>query len=45
MVAGIDYDNFKSAVGERQGVAREDVYHRVWHELLAVQRSTRSRGR
>ena len=45
IVTGIDYDNFKSAVGERQGEAREDVYHRVWQELLAIQRSTRSSGR
>jgi hypothetical protein len=45
IVAGIHYDNFKSAVGERQGAAREDVYHRVWHELPAIQRSTRSRSR
>jgi hypothetical protein len=37
VVADIDYDNFKDAVAERQGLTRERVYHRVWHELLAIQ--------
>jgi hypothetical protein len=36
-VADIDYDNFKDAVAERQGRAREQVYHQVWHDLLRIQ--------
>ena len=44
-VADIDYDNFKDAVGERQGLAREGVYHRVWHELLAIQQLRKQCGR
>ena len=35
----IDYDNFKSAVAERQGHDRARVYGRVWGELLSLQRS------
>jgi len=34
----IDYDNFKNAVGERQGWEREAVYHKVWAALARLQR-------
>ncbi len=34
----IDYDNFKSAVGARQGRERERLYHRVWVALRELQR-------
>jgi hypothetical protein len=37
----IDYDNFKSAVGERQGHERARVYGHVWGELLSLQRHGR----
>ncbi len=36
-IEGIDYDNFKSAIGERQGHARADVYHEVWRALFQIQ--------
>lgn len=35
---GIDYDNFKNAVGARQGGARARVYGEVWGVLLSLQR-------
>lgn len=35
----VDYDNFKGAVAKRQGMKREAVYHRVWSELLRIQRN------
>lgn len=38
LARGIDYDNFKNAVEVRQGPEREAVYHRVWRELLRLQR-------
>jgi hypothetical protein len=34
---GIDYDNFKDAVAEAQGVPRAKVYHDVWRALLPLQ--------
>src|SRR5262245_15815968 len=34
----IDYPNFKSAVGARQGSERERTYSRIWAELLELQR-------
>ena len=34
----IDYDNFKSAVAERQGHERSRLYGHVWGELLSLQR-------
>jgi len=34
----IDYDNFKSAVGKRQGSARARVYHDVWDALYQIQK-------
>ena len=34
----IDYDNFKSAVVERQGHERGRVYGHIWGELLSLQR-------
>jgi len=37
-VDGIDYDNFKSAVRERQGRARATLYHDVWDVLYQIQR-------
>lgn len=33
----IDYDNFKSAVGDRQGRERARLYGRIWGELLSLQ--------
>ena len=36
LVREIDYGNFKSAVGERQGHARKSVYHRVWSETVLL---------
>ena len=36
-VAGIDYDNFKNAVGRRQGRGRAAVYHDVWGALYRLQ--------
>jgi hypothetical protein len=41
----IDYDNFKNAVGARQGYARAGVYHRVWDVLLELQRYRDGRER
>ena len=38
LVDRIDYDNFKDAVARRHGMKREAVYHRVWRELLRLQR-------
>lgn len=37
-VDAIGYDNFKSQVRKTQGPAREDVLHRVWHDLYRLQR-------
>ena len=34
----IDYGNFKSAVGARQGTRRAGVYGVVWETLLSLQR-------
>ena len=34
----IDYRNFKSAVADRQGETRAEVYARVWAELRGLQR-------
>jgi hypothetical protein len=39
-VEGIDYDNFKTAVGKRQGKKREHIYHGVWDALYRVQSGT-----
>ena len=36
----IDYGNFKDAVADRQGRAREAVYHDVWENLRDLPRST-----
>ena len=36
-VSAIDYDNFKSAVGKRQGKEREQIYHKAWHSLYEIQ--------
>jgi hypothetical protein len=36
-VEGINYDNFKSAVGKRQGSARAHLYHGVWDVLYRIQ--------
>jgi hypothetical protein len=38
LVGAIDYGNFKSAVGKRQGWDRERVYHAVWDVLARLQR-------
>ena len=38
LASEIDYDNFKSAVGDRQGDERARIYGHVWGELLALQR-------
>lgn len=34
----IDYPNFKSAVAERQGSSRADIYHDVWATMWEFQR-------
>lgn len=33
----VEYSNFKDAV-KRVNPKREKIYHRVWHELLAIER-------
>lgn len=37
----IDYSNFKAAVGARQGLDREHLYHGVWDVLYRLQRPER----
>ena len=37
MVEAIDYGNFKSEVGKRQGAARAGLYHDVWDVLYRLQ--------
>ncbi len=37
LTCDVDYDNFKSAVAERQGRERAGVYGAVWADLLALQ--------
>ncbi|HOC18733.1 MAG TPA: hypothetical protein PKK95_10715 [Vicinamibacterales bacterium] len=44
-VRDIDYDNFKEAVLQRQGYARERIYHDAWHAFLAIQHPARRVGR
>jgi hypothetical protein len=34
MATSVTYDNFKLEVLRRQGVAREQLYHRVWATML-----------
>lgn len=41
-VRHIDYDNFKNAITERQGWARERIYHDAWRAFLAIQQRPRS---
>jgi hypothetical protein len=36
-VTAIDYDNFKTAVGKRQGAARARIYHDTWDALHQIQ--------
>jgi hypothetical protein len=36
-ISAIDYDNFKSAVGERQGARREQIYHDAWSAFHQIQ--------
>jgi hypothetical protein len=46
-VRDIDYDNFKAAITERMGFARERIYHDAWRAFLAIQQrkgSPRSAG-
>lgn len=38
LVRGVDYDNFKAAVGRRQGASREAVYHDAWRAFYQLQR-------
>jgi hypothetical protein len=38
LATDIDYDNFKSAVSERQGPERARIYGHIWGELLSLQR-------
>lgn len=33
----VDYDNYKHAVGTRQGYDRARIYARVWTDLLALE--------
>ena len=37
IVMDIDYDNFKSAVGETAGLTREHIYSKVWATLLELE--------
>ena len=37
LASGINYDNFKTAVAERQGAKRADLYHDVWAAMLPLQ--------
>jgi len=39
LVADIDYPNFKSAVGQRQGHARAGRYAQVWQVMYGLQQS------
>ena len=43
-ITAIDYDNFKTAVGKRQGAARARIYHDVWDALLPIQERGSSEG-
>jgi hypothetical protein len=36
IVATMDYDNFKTRVARSQGIARSNVYHDVWEDLLRL---------
>ena len=36
-VRDIDYDNFKAAITDRMGWARERIYHDAWRAFLAIQ--------
>jgi hypothetical protein len=37
LASGVDYPNFKSAVTRRQGMARHDLYMRVWSALYGAE--------
>jgi len=37
-ISAINYDNFKSAVGKRQGAKREAIYHDAWAALRHIQK-------
>jgi hypothetical protein len=37
LTAGIDYDNVKGMVAERQGPERAAIYSNVWADLLALE--------
>lgn len=39
----VDYGNFKSAVGKRQGHARAGVYHSLWSVLTRLERGFEKR--
>jgi len=39
MALDINYDNFKDAVADRQGMARSNLYHEVWDTLYQLQTS------
>jgi len=41
LVDGIDYDNFKDAVHERQGMERALLYSNVWQGLRALEKLDR----
>lgn len=45
LVATLDYDNFKTAVADRQGQEREDTYHKVWSVLYALKPHAQPRPR
>jgi hypothetical protein len=40
-ITAINYDNFKSAVGKRQGAKREAIYHDAWASLRQIQKERR----
>ena len=39
----IDYDNFKNAVGRKQGKERSSIYMGVWSKLLSIERKSRKK--
>ena len=38
IVRDVTYSNFKSAVGKEMGHERSHTYHKVWNDLLAIER-------
>ena len=38
IVRDVTYSNFKSAVSKEMGHERSHTYHKVWNDLLAIER-------